>query len=71
MRNENKASNVSHFLLSLDNFDYTLEIPYNEKLEHQTPLQRAREGSPPYPTCCYALLCALYNARSQSVSEAM
>ena len=50
---------------------YTRDFLQREARASETSLQRVQEGSPPYPTCSYALLCALYNARSQSVTEAM
>ena len=54
------------------NIIYTLEIPYNKKLEHRRPLYNERERDPLHillvATRCY---CALYDARSQSVSDAM
>ena len=40
-------------------------------LRFTTPKIPYDDGSPPYPICCYALLCALYDACSQSVSDAM
>ena len=51
--------------------DYTQDSLEREARASETSLHRAREGSPPYPTCCYVLLCALYDACSQSVSDAM
>ena len=50
---------------------YTRDSLQREARALETSLHPAREGSPPYPTCCYGLLCALYDACSQSVSDAM
>ena len=36
---------------------YTLDSLQREARASECFLQRAREGTPPYPTCCYARYC--------------
>ena len=48
-----------HFLLLITPIvlDYTQDSFQREARASECSLQRAREGTSPYPTCCYARYC--------------